>query len=192
LETVADAEKILTMVFVVLVLGSVGVTYYRYIVQKDFLVKYETPCEPSEEACFVYECDLEADECTGNPEEDTTYYSLMYRKAYNIPECDVEVEGDCDDAYVCPDGEEGCSVVTCTEETATAEEVTCSDPRDFPVEEEVSEEMMEEAPVEEETVEVPVPETQPLETPAVAPEANPAAPVPAVTPSPTTSAPVAL
>lgn len=166
-----NASKILTIVFVVLILGSVGVAYYRYMVQKDFLVKYETPCEPSEEACFVYECDASADECTGNPEEDTTYYSLMYRKAFNIPECDAEVEGDCDDAYICPDGEEGCSAVTCDEETATAEEVTCSDPKDFPVEEEVSEEMTEEIPVEEETAEAPVPETQLLETPVVTPEA---------------------
>lgn len=183
-----NASRVLTVVFVLAVLGSVGFTYYRYMVQKDFLVKYQTPCEPSEEACFVYECDATADECTGNPEEDTTYYSLMYRKAYNIPECDTGVEGDCDDAYVCPDGEEGCSMVTCTEETATTEEVSCSDPRDFPVEED-SEEMIEETPLEEEAVIPEAPEAQTLEVPAVAPEPASAAPEPA--PAPTTS-PVAL
>jgi hypothetical protein len=165
-----NTSKILTIVFVLLVLGSVGAVYYRYMVQKDFLVKYETPCEPSEEACFVYECDPEIEECTGNPEEDIAYYSLMYRKAYNVPECDVEIEGDCDAAYVCPKAEEGCEIVTCTEEIALSEEVSCSDPKDFPVEmEEVEEEAIEE--------ESAIPEPRVLEVPAVAPVVVPSTPI---------------
>lgn len=126
----------MTLVFAFLVLSSIGVAYYRYMVQENFLVKYQTPCDPATEVCFVYECDSEADECTGNPEEDTTYYSLMYRLAKNIPACDVNVEGDCDKAYSCPLGEEKCEIIICNNETSVAEESDCSDPADFVVEEE--------------------------------------------------------
>lgn len=130
-----NTSKILTLVFALLVLSSIGVAYYRYMVQENFLVKYQTPCDPATEACFVYECDPEADECTGNPEEDTTYYNLMYRLAKNIPACDVNIEGDCDKAYSCPVGEEKCEIITCNNETSVAEESDCSDPADFVVEE---------------------------------------------------------
>ncbi len=179
-----NTSKILTIVFVLLVLTSVGVAYYRYMVQNNFLVKYQTPCDPAVESCFVYECDPEADECTGDPEEDTTYYSLMYRLANNIPACDVEVEGDCDKAYTCPVGEEGCEIVTCNDETSVAEESDCSDPGDFITEEgeaegevmegeeeavinEVPEEVMEPAAPTTEVIPAPVVEpTTPVTSPA--------------------------
>lgn len=193
-----NTSRVLTIVFVLAVLSSVGATYYRYMVQKDFLVKYETPCDPSQGTCFVYECDPEIEECTGNLEEDTTYYSLMYRKAFNIPACDAGVEGDCDSAYICPLEEAECSVVTCDEETSLGEETTCSNPEDFVAEEmveeesEMEEEVMDETPTEEETAMPTTPaEAQTLEIPATAPDLFPVAPT--NTESPTVPAdPVAL
>ncbi len=130
-----NTSRILTIIFVLLVLTSVGVAYYRYMVQENFLVKYQTPCDPALESCFVYECDPEAEECTGNPEEDTTYYSLMYRLAKNIPACDVNVEGDCDAAYTCAAGEQKCEMVVCNDDTSLEEEASCTNPEDFVIEE---------------------------------------------------------
>lgn len=131
-----NTSRILTVVFVLLLVTSVGVAYYRYMVQENFLVKYQTPCDPVVESCFVYECDPEAEECTGNPEEDTTYYSLMYRLAKNIPACDVNVERDCDSAYICPIGEEKCEIVVCNDDMSLEEEAACTNPEDFVIEEE--------------------------------------------------------
>ena len=125
----------MTLVFAFLVLSSIGVAYYRYMVQENFLVKYQTPCDPATEVCFVYECDSEADECTGDPEEDTTYYNLMYRLAKNIPACDVNVERDCDKAYSCPAGEDKCEMVVCNDDTSLEEEASCTNPEDFVIEE---------------------------------------------------------
>ncbi len=134
-----NTSKILTIVFVVAVLCSVGFAYYRYMIQGDFLVKYQTPCDPSQGICFVYECDAAADECTGNPDEDTQYYSLIYRKASGVPECDPD-ESECDGAYTCQTTEHDCRITTCDEETATNEGVTCSNPADFLPEESIEDE----------------------------------------------------
>jgi hypothetical protein len=158
-----NIPKILTIAFLLLVLGSVGVAYYRYMLQKNFLVKYETPCDPSLEACFTYECDPAIEKCTGIPEEDISYYNLMYRKAYNVPKCDVEIEGGCNAAYACPKNEEDCKMVACKEEIALLEGVVCSDPKDFSV---VREEIVEESVIEEAQT---APEVQTVEVPAIVP-----------------------
>jgi hypothetical protein len=175
-----NTSRILTIVFVLLLVTSVGVAYYRYMVQENFLVKYQTPCNPATESCFVYECDPEAEECTGNPEEDTTYYSLMYRLAKNIPACDVNVEGDCDAAYTCAAGEQKCEIVVCNDDTSLEEESACTNPEDFVIEEEEGTE----AEVMEEEV-VPAEET-PVEGTDSEQPASEVTPAPAMEPAPST------
>ena len=125
-------SKILLLVFILFILGSVAATYYRIFVKKDYIISAEMDCDPLEENCFVWECDPESNKegeaCTGNPEEDVWYYKIIHRKAFNIPLCDPNNE-DCE-ALVCPEGEADCEEIQCTEETKGGEDI-CTNPLQY-------------------------------------------------------------
>src|SRR3990167_8746068 len=140
-------SQIFFLVMGLLILGSVAVSYYKYMVKRDYIVQAEAECDPYTEACFVYVCDPEAgEEGTGDPVEDTSYYKLINRNAKNMPLCDPSDET-CD-ALVCPAGEADCSFTLC--DPATAEEgAECNDPVSYtlenPIEEEAEEGVGEES-----------------------------------------------
>lgn len=159
-------SKIFFLVFFLLIAGSVAVTYYRYVVARDYLIQAEMECDPYTEACFVYVCDPEAEECTGDPVEDTSYYKLITRNAKNIPLCDPAEEG-CE-ALTCPAGEAECEIMYCDPEEE--EEGTCIDPLIYTLEnpledEELSEESAEASDTAEED-EVNLMENEAMEEPA--------------------------
>lgn len=138
-------SKIFFTVFGLLISFSVAVSYYQFMIKRDYIIEAEADCDPYTEACFVYVCDPETEECTGDIKEDTSYYKLINRNAKNIPLCNPGEEG-CD-AVVCPSGEKGCSFTLC-DETVAEDGVTCSDPLVYaaenPIEEEVTEDAMDE------------------------------------------------
>ncbi len=134
-------SKILTVGLAILFLLSLGFSFYKFYIVRDYMVYGHTECDPSESICFVYECDPETEECTGNEDEDTEYYALIEKNASQIPVCNPSVE-ECD-PLVCTSGEVGCMISFCDETLAAKEEVECSNPEDFQ-EEELEEEGMEE------------------------------------------------
>lgn len=118
-------SKFFFLVFFLVIVSAIGVTYYRYMVARDYMVQAETECDPYTEACFVSLCDASAgEECTGDPAEDTSYYKLIKRNAKYIPACDPVLEG-CD-ALICPAGERDCEIIGC--DPTVELEGTCSDP----------------------------------------------------------------
>ena len=119
-------SKIFFAVFALMIAGSVAVTYWRIVVKRNYLVLAETACDPETETCFVYECDPEEGECTGDPEEDTSYYAKIKKKAFNFPECE---NGECPDP-VCEEGESDCEVILCDEENKEEWE-SCNDPEEY-------------------------------------------------------------
>lgn len=121
-------SKILLWVFGLLIVGSVGVTFWRIMIKKDYIIEAEADCDPTIETCFIYECDPAAEECTGNPEEDTSYYKLIRRNAANIPLCDPNDEN-CE-ALTCPEGEVECETVLCSDETKEEGQI-CNDPEQY-------------------------------------------------------------
>lgn len=126
-------SKIFFIVFFLLIAGSVGASYYKFIVKRDYIIEAQADCDPYAKKCFVYVCDPAAgEECTGNPEEDTSYYKIIRRNAQNIPLCDPAKEG-CD-ALVCPSGEPECEIAFCDQEKAKESEVECSDPEVYALE----------------------------------------------------------
>lgn len=131
------------IIFGFLIAGSVAFTYYRIVVKKNYVISAEAECDPTIEKCFIYVCDPveDGDDCTGDPEEDTWYYKIIKRKAFNIPLCDPNADEDCE-ALICPEGEAGCSYELCEE--GNADEIECNDPEqyniDHPEEEETDEE----------------------------------------------------
>lgn len=120
-------SKILFAIFGILIVGSVVVSYYKFMVVRDYIIEAEADCDPYTEACFVYVCDPEVDgeDCTGDLEEDTWYYKYIHRNAKNIPLCDPNDEN-CD-ALTCPEGEAECEFILCDEKTV-GEGETCNDP----------------------------------------------------------------
>jgi hypothetical protein len=139
-------SKILLAVFFALIIISVGITYYRTIVKRDYIVEAQTDCDPYTEACFVWQCDPGSTEegvaCTGDPETDVWYYKIAKRNAENIPECDPEADETCD-PWTCVEGEKDCSEILCDEATAEEQGVSCNDPEEYtlnnPPEEETEE-----------------------------------------------------
>jgi hypothetical protein len=123
--------KIFFIVFFLLIAGAVGASYYKFIVKRNYIVEAQADCDPYTKKCFVHTCDSGAgEECTGNPEEDTSYYKIIRRNAQNIPLCDPKEEG-CN-ALVCPSGEAECEITFC--DPATAGDVECSDPETYALE----------------------------------------------------------
>ena len=143
--TLDKKSKILFVIIGLLIVGSVAVTFWRYMVKRDYIVQAQTDCDPESEACFVWECDPESTEegyaCTGDPEEDIWYYKTIIRNAKNIPNCDPNDE-ECT-ALVCDPGEIDCSEELCTAENVPEGE-SCNDPEQYlidnPLEEECEEE----------------------------------------------------
>ncbi len=112
----------LLVFFSIALVLSVGSSFYKFFVIRDYPIQAQDVCDPSFEICFVYHCDVAYEECTGDPIADTSYYKMVERNAKNIPLCDPNLEG-CT-PLVCPEGEVGCSVTFCE----PSEEVECSDP----------------------------------------------------------------
>lgn len=126
--------KILFTAFIVAVLSLGLFCYYKYVLQRDYLVYTEAPCDPSAEVCFVYTCDPETEECSGNPEEDTYYYKEVRRMASQFPGCDPHGEDCLIDR--CGENEVNCSISLCDPADPDS---SCTLPEDF-LSEELSEE----------------------------------------------------
>ena len=127
------------VIFGLLIFGSVAFTYYRIVIKRDYLISAEADCDPTIEKCFVYVCDPSAEECVGNPEEDTSYYKVMERKAFNVPLCDPNDEN-CE-ALICSEGEKDCSFELCQE--GNADGIECNDPEQYNIDNPPEEEVVE-------------------------------------------------
>ena len=137
-------SKVLFIVFSVLIAISVGVTYWRIMIKKDYIIEASIDCDPYEEACFVWECDPESDvegeACTGDPEEDVWYFKVARRNAANIPLCAPNEDEECM-PFVCEEGEDECEEELCTEEVMEDYYASaCNDPMTFTEENPIIEE----------------------------------------------------
>lgn len=96
---------------------SIGYTYYRYMIQRDFLVHVQVECNPVVESCFAAPCEVSgvADACVTTDSGDSVmYYKYLLKKAYLFPDCDPQSE-DC--AYPTCEGDKSCTTIVCNEET---------------------------------------------------------------------------
>jgi len=122
-------SKILMWVFIIALIISVGVTYYRYVIQRDYLIFAHAPCDPKTESCFYYECEEDDLEC------EIEYYKKIEKKAFNIELCDSE-DPECQ-PLVCKEGEADCEITSCSEENLEEGElcsVATSSPDVIPLE----------------------------------------------------------
>jgi len=127
-------SKILFAVVGLAIAISVGVTYWRIMVKKNYIISSQVDCDPATEKCFVWKCDATLGEgedgaCTGDPEVDVWYYKNAQRKAFNIPLCDPEKDETCL-PFQCNEGEKDCSETLC-DETNVPEGESCNDPEEY-------------------------------------------------------------
>jgi hypothetical protein len=130
-------------VFFVVIFLSIGATYYRIFIARDYAVMLETVCDPISSACFARDiCETEDGICgEGDIPVETTYYKVVERKAYAFPnECAFGSL----DAPECADlscrvGDMDCTETFCTDEVVLEGE-TCVGPGFVPEEPAVQEE----------------------------------------------------
>lgn len=108
-------NRIFYTILILLILGSVGATFYRIVVQKDYQIVAEVSCDPATESCFHYEgvvCDDPTDtECVA---EDAYDYKMISKKAATIYACEqTEEKIDCTDELSCLEGEADCEYTNC-------------------------------------------------------------------------------
>jgi len=108
------SNRIFYTIFILLIVGSVGFTFSRIVIQKDYQIIAEVFCDPAQESCFHYEgvtCDEGDDECV--PEESYDY-KIISKKAANIYACEQTDEKiDCGEELSCLEGESNCSYTNC-------------------------------------------------------------------------------
>lgn len=122
-------SRILLLLFSAMIVVSISVSLYRFFILRDYTIQSQVPCDPYEESCFVYVCDPSAEECTGDPVVDTSYYKLLNRNAGNVPTCDPNEAG-CNPLF-CPDNEEECTITTCTTSLAEENGTECTYPNEY-------------------------------------------------------------
>ncbi len=100
------SRNILSYTLIPLFILLVGSSYLRFVVYTDYVVGYESECDPETNVCFV---GCENDECT-----DKYYYKKMQKYAPNLHnQCGEDITG-CEKANVClQQNDEKCSIVYC-------------------------------------------------------------------------------
>lgn len=102
-------SKILLLILSLALMGSAGVTFYRYFIINNYLITNNIPCDPKTEICFYVPC-TEGDN-TCNP-AGIEYYKKIEKNAYNIKLCDPKVDG-CN-PLICNKGEKDCVITFCS------------------------------------------------------------------------------
>ena len=110
-------NKIFYIILALLIFGSVGVTYYKIVILKNYQIVSQVSCDPATEKCFVYECTPEVDGvCSDIPEENISYYKNISKKAQTIFLCEQTTEKiGCNEELSCTEGEADCSYTYCNQ-----------------------------------------------------------------------------
>lgn len=129
-------SKILLGVVFLLIVASIGATYWRIFVKKDYVIENQVDCDPTVDKCFIWKCDpastTEGEACTGDPEKDIWYYQIAKRGAANIPMCDPDKDETCD-PWTCAEDEKDCSQTFCDETTKEEQRTECNDPVQYAI-----------------------------------------------------------
>lgn len=120
-------SKVLYRIFFTIVVASIGITFVKYFVLKDYEIHINIPCNPRNESCFVYECEDGEVDCEENSEGAMVqYYKVLQKKAYNLPSC-MKDSVSCEDVVLtCAENEESCEIVLCDTSQKSESEICSS------------------------------------------------------------------
>jgi hypothetical protein len=90
----------------------VAASYVKYVINQDYYLYAQVSCDPVTEDCFTRSCDID-----GNCSEEglSTYYKVIYKKAFDVPYCNPYSELGCEE-LTCSLNED-CKVITCSQNT---------------------------------------------------------------------------
>lgn len=116
-----STSRIFYAIFALLVIGSVGVTFVKIVMERDYQVVAMTSCSPQSEKCFVSVCDPDSDStCPTEESMRTTYYKLISKKAAAITLCEATTNKiGCGAELSCTPNEESCYYTYCNPATVT-------------------------------------------------------------------------
>ncbi len=110
------ANKIFYTILILLILGSVGVTFWRIVIVKDYQIVAEVSCDPQTESCFhrdVVTCDGTDPTCVP---ADASDYKTISKAAYSIYACEQTIEKiGCGEELSCAPNEPKCSYTLCND-----------------------------------------------------------------------------
>lgn len=126
-------SRILLIIAAVALILSVGVTFWRIVIARDYPISLETACDPASEKCFIKTCT--PDDPANNPCSDekatTEYYKTLQMEAHSIPACD-ESNGNCAQlSCVGQMADAACTETLCDESAKLPDGVTCNDPATY-------------------------------------------------------------
>lgn len=110
-----NANRVFYMILVLLIIGSVGVTFFKIVIKKDYQILAETSCDPKTEKCFARTCDPTSDStCPAIEADRTTYYKIISKNASSIALCEATTDKiGCDTELSCTSNEISCSYTYC-------------------------------------------------------------------------------
>jgi hypothetical protein len=113
-------NKIFYTILILLIIASVGVTFWRIVIIKDYQIEAEVSCDPATESCFHYEptpCDMTDYDCLSQPPEEAYDYKMISKNAAAIYTCEqTEEKLDCTEELSCLENEVNCSYTLCDAE----------------------------------------------------------------------------
>lgn len=122
------ANKVFYVILVLLILVSVGFTFVRLVIWKDYQIVAEVSCDPVLELCFHYEPEPCAEDDTSCVPEEAYDYKLISKKAATIYTCEQTTEKlGCSEELSCLENEKDCSYTLC-DPANLAEGEVCSEP----------------------------------------------------------------
>lgn len=94
-----------TLVILLAVITVVILCYNRFIVRHDYIIGYESECDPAIQSCFI---GCEDDTCT-----EEYYYAKAQKYAPDLlSECGKDIT-DCEFANMCLENDRFCSIIYC-------------------------------------------------------------------------------
>ena len=119
-------NKIFYIIFFLLIVASIGATYLKIVVFKNYQIVAQVSCDPTVEKCFISTCDPATDDtCTAS--STPTYYKNISKKAATIYDCENTTDKiGCGEELSCTEGEVDCSYTLC-DPANLAEGETCSE-----------------------------------------------------------------
>lgn len=107
------ANKLIVLLSSLFLLAIIGFRYHQYIVDQNFLLYLNGPCDPANESCFIEDCSAGDESCQAVP------YIKIELLAKDAPNC---LEEHTCESFSC-EGLNQCEITYCSEDALEEGEV---------------------------------------------------------------------
>ena len=133
MDHVEYSSKKLVIAFLCVVVLSVIATFWRTFISREYVIMFQSNCDPTTDRCFVQECTPDAPDT--NPCFDAAatkeYFVQLAMDAHAVPTC-TEDNHQCTTIRCTPDMGDECHETFCdSADSALPDGVTCNDPATY-------------------------------------------------------------